>query len=114
MRLCACLPNYAALLLLMAGQLLASMSLVAANGESRLGDRTAPLSDFLSDNPLPDGHPWGDATAFNTNYYSSSPDTGSIPRKTQGHHANLPKASLESTTGRSQGVILHLTGTDDP
>jgi hypothetical protein len=42
-----------------------------------LGDLSAPqLSDFLTDNPLPDGFPWGNDTAFNTNYYTSSPNTG--------------------------------------
>lgn len=34
------------------------------------------LPDFLSDNPMPKGSPWGSATANNTNYYDTWPDTG--------------------------------------
>ncbi|KAF2168605.1 multicopper oxidase [Zasmidium cellare ATCC 36951] len=34
------------------------------------------LPDFLTNNPLPQGFPWGSATANNTNYYDTWPDTG--------------------------------------
>lgn len=34
------------------------------------------LPPFLTDNPMPQGYPWGGMTANNTNYYESWPDTG--------------------------------------
>lgn len=69
----------AALLLLAAFQVLARMSQTATNGKSLLGDLSEPLlAEYLTDTPLPDGFPWGKATAFDTNYYTSSPDTGHI------------------------------------
>ncbi|ERF75742.1 hypothetical protein EPUS_01572 [Endocarpon pusillum Z07020] len=57
------------------------MSQTATNGKSLLGDLSEPLlAEYLTDTPLPDGFPWGKATAFDTNYYTSSPDTG-VTRK---------------------------------
>lgn len=38
----------------------------------------AVLPSFLTNNPLPSGYPWGTLTATNTDYYTSSPDTGII------------------------------------
>lgn len=77
MRLSKIFSLSAALLLLEACRISARMSQTATNGKSLLGDLSQPLlAEFLTDNPLPDGFPWGKATAFDTNYYTSSPDTG--------------------------------------
>lgn len=67
----------AILLILTAGQAFARISQTNTNGNSVLGTFSKrPLANFLTNNPLPDGFPWGKATAFDTNYYTSSPDTG--------------------------------------
>ena len=51
----------------------------ATNGNSNLGTFNAPhLSPFLTNNPLPNGYPWGRDTVSNTNPYTSSPSTGMI------------------------------------
>lgn len=43
------------------------------------GTLSAPtLPDFLTNNPLPQGFPWGDRTAVTTNPYEQSPTTGVI------------------------------------
>ncbi len=85
MGLSSCLSLSVALLLLMTSQVFARSSQTSTNGNSLLGDLSAPLiPEYLTDNPLPDGFPWGSATAFDTNYYTSSPDTGFIPHYTQG------------------------------
>lgn len=79
MRLSENLSLSAALLLLATCRVLARISQTATNGNSLLGDLSGPLlAEYLTDNPLPDGFPWGKATAFDTNYYTSSPDTGHI------------------------------------
>lgn len=44
---------------------------------SPLGTPYAPvLPSFLTNNPLPQGYPWGQHTARNTNYYQWTPNTG--------------------------------------
>ena len=49
------------------------------NGNSTLGTLAAPrYSNFLSNNPLPYGYPWGKDNVWNTNPYSSSPSTGVV------------------------------------
>ncbi|KAI9825280.1 MAG: hypothetical protein M1832_001314 [Thelocarpon impressellum] len=49
------------------------------NGLSKLGTLDAPVvSDFLVDNPLPNGFPWGLKTADNANPYKDAPNTGVI------------------------------------
>lgn len=55
-------------------------SLVTAqDGGSPLGTDSAPdLPAFLTNNPLPQGFPWGTKTANNTNYYDNPPHTGVI------------------------------------
>ena len=51
----------------------------STNGNSALGTFNAPhLQSFLTNNPLPDGYPWGPDTVNNTNPYSSSPTTGVV------------------------------------
>jgi hypothetical protein len=55
----------------------ASLPQTTTNGNSALGTLIAPiLTDFLTDNPLPNGFPWGADTPFNTNPYTQSPNTG--------------------------------------
>ena len=65
--------------------ILALSSLVPAlpqavtNGNSILGTLQAPdLSQFVSTSNLPDGFPWGAATASNTNPYTTTPGGGLV------------------------------------
>ncbi len=59
----------------------AALPQTVTNGLSILGTLNAPtVSDFLTDNPLPNGFPWGSKTADNANPYSESPNTGVIRR----------------------------------
>jgi FtsP/CotA-like multicopper oxidase with cupredoxin domain len=47
------------------------------NGASQLGLVSAPvLPNFMTNNPLPNGYPWGSDTVTNTNPYRNSPNTG--------------------------------------
>jgi hypothetical protein len=56
----------------------ASLPQTTTNGGSVLGTLIAPiLPDFLTDNPLPKGFPWGADTVFNNDPYTQSPNTGS-------------------------------------
>lgn len=108
MSLSRCLYLCVPILLLGIGRAFARLSQTATNGDSVLGDLSAPaIKEYLTDNSLPDGFPWGAATAFNTNYYTSSPHTGFIPNEMPENHANLRKALLESTASMSQGAVLH-------
>lgn len=107
MTLSGCLSLSVALFLLSTGHVLARLSQTTTNGNSLLGDLSAPsFAEYLTDNPLSDGFPWGEATALNTNYYTSSPDTGSVPSQAEEPHAKISKASFESTTGSFHGVVL--------
>lgn len=48
-----------------------------AGGISTLGTALAQvLPDGLTNNPMPDGKPWGKRNSTNTNYYLETPDTG--------------------------------------
>ena len=59
--------------------LVTSLSQLATNGFSNYGTLQAPLiNDFLTNNPLPQGFPWGTRTADNSNPYENSPTTGVI------------------------------------
>ena len=59
--------------------LAAALSQKATNGHSVLGTFQAPrLSNFKTDNPLPNGYPWGTKTCNNTNPYTDPPNTGVI------------------------------------
>jgi FtsP/CotA-like multicopper oxidase with cupredoxin domain len=70
------LSKSVALFLAFAGQAY-SLSQTATNGDSLLGTLSnPPLSDFLTNDPLPDGFPWGSCTVFNTNSNDYFPDTG--------------------------------------
>jgi hypothetical protein len=80
MRWFSCVSWSLALLLLRTGHVLARLPQKQTNGNSLLGDLSqSSLAEFLTETSLPDGYPWGKATAFNTNYYTSSPNTGFIP-----------------------------------
>ncbi|KAF2859405.1 multicopper oxidase [Piedraia hortae CBS 480.64] len=47
------------------------------NSSSSLGTNNAPkLPGYLTNNPLPQGKPWGLRTAQSTNYYVETPNTG--------------------------------------
>jgi hypothetical protein len=113
MKFCGWLPASGTLLLLTGGEVFARLAQKATNGYSLLGDLSEPpLAEYLTDNPLPDGFPWAHATAFNTNYYTSSPDTGlSFLIWLQETNTNLLKASQEGMSGQCRGVPLHLMGT---
>jgi hypothetical protein len=95
-------------LLLRTTQVIARLLQTDTNGNSLFGNLSAPtLPDYFTDNPLPDGFPWGTATAFNTNYYTASPNTGFSPTLAQEMTANVLKVSPESTIGLSQGGLSH-------
>ena len=49
-----------------------------------------PLPKFLTNNPLPDGYPWGKDTVSNTNPYHNSPNTG----MTRKYDFTLKRATL--------------------
>jgi len=54
-----------------------SLDQFLTNGASSLGVLTATtLPKFLTNNPLPDGYPWGKRTCTNTNPYKQEVDTG--------------------------------------
>jgi hypothetical protein len=58
--------------------IVASLPQITTNGKSALGTLVAPvLTDFLTNNPLPNEFPWGADTVFNTDPYTQSPNTGS-------------------------------------
>ena len=62
-----------------AASLLTALPQNATNGLSLLGTLSAPLvADFLTNNPLPQGFPWGTRTCATTNPYEQSPTTGVI------------------------------------
>ncbi|KAK0749196.1 laccase with copper binding domain [Schizothecium vesticola] len=49
------------------------------NGSSMLGTLMFPfLSYFLTNNPIPDGYPWGKLTDWDNNPYSNYPNTGVV------------------------------------
>jgi hypothetical protein len=53
------------------------LSQTITNGNSLLGTGQAPqYGAFMTNNPLPDGYPWGKATARQTNPYTDCPKTG--------------------------------------
>lgn len=57
----------------------AALSQTATNGASLLGTLQAALLPlFLTNNPLPNGYPWGTKTSTNTSPYTQSPTTGII------------------------------------
>jgi hypothetical protein len=71
------MASAAARLLTSALSLAPSLSQEATNGFSRLGTLQAPtFPEYLTNNPLPSGFPWGSATAENTNPYTQPPNTG--------------------------------------
>jgi len=35
-----------------------------------------PLPYYRTDNPMPQGRPWGERDSWNTNYYTDTPNTG--------------------------------------
>ncbi|KAI9704711.1 MAG: hypothetical protein M1836_006491 [Candelina mexicana] len=82
--------------------LTAQLTQDATNGLSQLGlVNTSTISDFLTDNPLPNGFPWGTDTALNTNYYETSPNTGVIRR-----YDFTIKRGLKAPDGYQKQVIL--------
>ncbi|WYZ39515.1 hypothetical protein EsH8_III_001429 [Colletotrichum jinshuiense] len=57
----------------------ASLSQDKTNGKSPLGTlQAAKLPQFMRNNPLPNGFPWGQLSADRTNYYKEWPNTGVV------------------------------------
>ncbi|CAK7201616.1 hypothetical protein SEUCBS139899_004324 [Sporothrix eucalyptigena] len=57
----------------------ATLTQTETNGNSVLGTAEAPyLPQFLTNNPLPHGYPWGTLTANGTDQYTTYPTTGVI------------------------------------
>lgn len=66
------------------GALVPSLPQTVTNGASVYGTLSAPtLPSFLTDNPLPDGYPWGLATVENTNPDTTTPTAGAVTRNYQ-------------------------------
>lgn len=60
-------------------QVSSTLSQSQTNGISRLGTLVAPvLPLFLSNNPLPNGYPWGTRSDTATNAYKNNPTTGVV------------------------------------
>ena len=82
--------------------LVPALAQVATNGLSLLGTvGLAPLPNFLTSNPLPQGFPWGTATALNTNPYEIPPFTGVIR-----HYDFTISRGVLAPDGVSREVIL--------
>jgi hypothetical protein len=61
----------------MASTLAASLPQASTNGDSALGTSWAPqYNAYLTNNPMPDGYPWGDRSARKSNPYKEMPQTG--------------------------------------
>jgi hypothetical protein len=59
------------------GSLAASLPQMVTNGYSLLGTQMAPqYPPYMTDNPMPDGYPWGNLTARKSNPYKDCPETG--------------------------------------
>ena len=57
--------------------MVASLPQTASNGNSMLGTGMAPqYPKYMTENPMPDGYPWGTRTAKTSNPYTEMPDTG--------------------------------------
>jgi hypothetical protein len=57
--------------------MVASIPQTMSNGNSLLGTEVAPqYPQYMTDNPLPNGYPWGTRTARDSNPYTEMPDTG--------------------------------------
>src|SRR5262245_28569777 len=60
-----------------AATLATSLPQQSTNGNSMLGTEMAPqFNQYLTNNPLPEGSPWGSRTARQTNPYRDPPITG--------------------------------------
>ncbi|KAI9671164.1 MAG: hypothetical protein M1817_003671 [Caeruleum heppii] len=80
----------------------ASLSQADTNGVSQYGTLEAPTyPEYLTDNPLPDGFPWGARTAEGTNAYKESPLTG----KTRYYDFTVKRAKL-APDGYQKDVIV--------
>ncbi|KAL0937282.1 Laccase-2-like protein 1 [Colletotrichum truncatum] len=102
------------------------------NGKSPLGTfDAAKLPTFLSNNPLPNGVPWGPLTADGTNYYKQWPNTGvtrkydftvsrgviapdGYERKVLLVNGAFPGPTIESNWGDWIEVTVHNNITDGP
>lgn len=80
----------------------ATLSQEQTNGASLYGTLNAPeLDEFLTDNPLPNGKPWGVKTASGTNPYKEPPNTG-VTR----HYKFTVARGLKAPDGYQKQVIL--------
>ncbi|KAL6720298.1 hypothetical protein ACLMJK_002219 [Lecanora helva] len=90
------------------GGILAMSSLVpslpqsATNGQSNLGLLSTPASpDFLTNNPLPNGYPWGLDTVANTNPYTNAPNSG----VTRNYNFNIARGTI-APDGVNRSALL--------
>ncbi|KAI9894784.1 MAG: hypothetical protein M1814_000003 [Vezdaea aestivalis] len=81
-----------------------ALSQVQTNGLSMLGTLSAPtLPDFLTDNALPSGFPWGTASSSDTNYYQTTPDTG----KTRYYTLELKRAVIAPDGVEKPAILVN-------
>lgn len=79
-----------------------ALSQADTNGASTWGTLDAPTySKFLTNNPLPDGYPWGTAKANDSNPYTQAPNTG----VTRHYHLTLSRTQ-KAPDGYLKNVIL--------
>ncbi|KAF7929387.1 uncharacterized protein EAE98_005305 [Botrytis deweyae] len=79
-----------------------TLSQSATNGNSVWGTLQAPtFPPFLTDNPLPNGYPWGSLTASGNNPYTSAPNTGVI----RSYDFTVTRGTI-APDGYSKDVIL--------
>ncbi|KAF7894537.1 uncharacterized protein EAF01_009988 [Botrytis porri] len=82
--------------------MISTLSQTATNGNSVWGTFEAPtFPHFLTDNPLPNGFPWGSMTAGGNDPYTSAPHTGVV----RSYDFNVTRGTI-APDGYSKDVIL--------
>ncbi|CAK7229664.1 hypothetical protein SCUCBS95973_007299 [Sporothrix curviconia] len=87
---------------LLPGLATATLTQQQTNGNSVLGTADAPyLPQYLANNPLPQGYPWGTLTANATDAYTTHPNTGVI----RSYDFTISRGTL-APDGYSKSMIL--------
>lgn len=82
----------------------AALPQLKTKGASQLGLISTPvLPNFMTNNPLPDGYPWGSDTATNTNPYRNSPNTGVI----RSYNFNVSRGILSPDGYQKQMMLVN-------
>lgn len=82
----------------------ASLSQSDTNGVSKWGTLQAPtFPKYLTNNPMPSGHPWGSLTAFNANPYTQAPYTGVTRR----YNFDISRMTLEPDGVKKDMIVVN-------